>query len=238
VRLASFGGASDKRFPLGLTQMPFYDRDYSVLLLLPGPAAPELWKSSNWKVLEAAINPYMASQRGKASVRTIQYSSTGKPISFGRLGWDSKSHEKWVHQETGLEGAIFVHVEVWSPSWSQSEKDNRAPDFYFALANERRIGSSDKKLLFNQRLICAIAHDREPGEIASLEQRFALLAKQLSAAVFAKTTRPWGLSIGGGGFTSALQDMAISHLFKPGDPHARPLDQASLSEPWQFVRAQ
>ena len=215
--------------------MPFYDRDYQVFLLLPGPAAPELWKAANWKVFEEAINPYMASPRGKASLRTLQYSSIGKPISFGRLGWDSKSHAKWVHQDSGKESTRFAHLEAWCPSWSQSKKDDRAPDFFFAIANETRLGRADKKLLFNQRLICAIAKDQGMEAVNELERRLARLGRQLSAVVFARTARPWGLSLGGGGFTSALQDMVISHLFKPGDPHTRPLNQESLSEAWEFV---
>jgi len=30
-------------------------------------------------------------------VRSHQYNPKGKPTSFGRLGWDAKSHAKWTH---------------------------------------------------------------------------------------------------------------------------------------------
>jgi len=216
--------------------MPFHERLYVVFLLLVHPEAPPLWHSDSWQSLVADIDPYMVSPRGKSTVRSLQYSAAGKPLAFGRLVWDAKSHSKWAHSGASFTDVRFAHVEAWSPSWNQCAKDDLAPDFYLALANERALGWPEKQLRFNQRLVFAIAEDLGPS--ASLAANLAKLAARLPAVAFARTSRPWGHSIGGGGFTSAIQDMVLTHLFKPGDPHATPLTRDSFSEPWEFVSSE
>ena len=159
-------------------------------------------------------------------------------MSFGRLGWDEKSHSKWIQSEANPGHVRFLHAEAWAPSWNQCERDDLAPDSYLDLVNERLLGHADKKLLFSQRLLFALASDRGDEEAKALQGTLSKWAAKLSAPVFARTFRSWGLPFGGGGFTGAIQDMAVSHLFKPGDPHARELDNASLTEPWEFLHGE
>ena len=210
--------------------MAFFSRDYEVFLLLAAPDAPPLWEAAQWLPFAASLDGVVAQARGKASVRSHQYNPKGKPIPFGRLGWDAKSHAKWTHTPATTE-ARFMSLEAWAPTWTICEKDDQAPDLFLAMANESLLGLAGKTLQFSQRLVCAIATDMGPEATASLRLSLAQLAAQQNAVIFAHTQRQWGRAAYGG-FTGAIQDMLIGGLFQPDDPHARPIDAATFREPW------
>ncbi|PHV27161.1 hypothetical protein CSQ93_14765 [Janthinobacterium sp. BJB426] len=213
--------------------MAFFSRDYEVFLLLAAPDAPPLWEAAQWTPFAASLDGLIAqaSARGKAGVRSHQYNPKGKPVPFGRLGWNGKSHAKWTHTAATTE-ARFMSLEAWAPSWTTCEKDDQAPDLFLALANESLLGRAGKTLQFSQRLVCAIATDMGPDAAAALRLSLAQLAVQQDAVVFARTQRQWGRAAYGG-FTGAIQDMLIGGLFQPDDPHARPLDASTFREPWE-----
>jgi hypothetical protein len=213
--------------------MTFFSSDYEVFLLLAAPAAPPLWEAAQWTPFSASLDGLIQQARGKAAVRSHQYNPKGKPIPFGRLGWDGKSHAKWTHTPETTE-ARFMSLEAWAPAWTLCEKDNLAPDLFLALANESLLGLAGKRLQFGQRLVCAIASDMGPDAAATLRQSLAQLATQQDAVVFAHTRRQWGRAAYGG-FTGAIQDMLISGLFQPDDPHARPLDASTFREAWTRI---
>ncbi|PKV44788.1 hypothetical protein CLU92_2137 [Janthinobacterium sp. 61] len=210
--------------------MAFFSRDYEVFLLLAAPDAPPLWEAAQWLPFAASLDGVVAQARGKASVRSHQYNPKGKPIPFGRLGWDAKSHAKWTHTPQTTE-VRFMSLEAWAPTWTICEKDDQAPDLFLALANESLLGLAGKTLQFSQRLVCAIATDMGPEAAATLRLSLAQLAAQQEAVVFAHTQRQWGRAAYGG-FTGAIQDMLIGGLFQPDDPHARSIDAATFREPW------
>lgn len=214
--------------------MAFFSRDYEVFLLLAAPNAPPLWDAAQWTPFAASLDGLMAQARGKAGVRSHQYNPKGKPIAFGRLGWDDKSHAKWTHTPQTTE-ARFMSLEAWAPTWTVCEKDGLAPDVFVALANESLLGLAGKPLQFSQRLVCAIATDMGVEAAATLQAALAQLAAQQDAVVFARTQRQWGSASPYGGFTDAIQDMLIGGLFQPDDPHARPLDAATFREPWTRI---
>ena len=213
--------------------MAFFSRDYEVFLLLAAPDAPPLWEAAQWLPFAASLDGVVAQARGKSSVRSHQYNPKGKPIPFGRLGWDAKSHAKWTHTPQTTE-ARFMSLEAWAPTWTICEKDDQAPDLFLALANESLLGLAGKTLQFSQRLVCAIATDMGPEAAATLRLSLAQLAAQQEAVVFAHTQRQWGRAAYGG-FTGAIQDMLIGGLFQPDDPHARPLDAAPFRETWTLL---
>lgn len=215
--------------------MAFHDKQYSVFAILAAPCADPLWHANSWREVSTCLHPFVASMRGKASLRTLQYSELGKPISFGRLGWDDRSHAKWSHQDDE-DPRHFAHVEAWAPSWSQCERDLLAPDFYFAIANERSLSRPDKQLQFSQRLLVAAAEDALSSSIPQLQLALRDLSLRVAAPVFVKTSRTWGFPTSGSGFTCAIQDMLLGHLFRPGDPHSRPLDLSTFSEAWAYVK--
>ena len=215
--------------------MSFFARDYDVYLLLAAPAAPPLWEAAQWMPFAASLDGIVAqaAARGTPAVRSLQYNPKGKPIAFGRLGWDDKSHAKWMHTAATAQ-ARFISVEAWAPAWTVCEKDDQAPDVFLALANESLLGLQGKTLQFSQRLLCAIATDMGADADAALRQALAPLAAQQNAVLFARTRRQWGRA-SGAGFTDAIQDMLLGGLFRQDDPHARPLDAQALREAWTFL---
>ena len=214
--------------------MAFFSREYEVFLLLAAPDAAPLWQAAQWTPFAASLDGLIAQARGKAGVRSHQYNPKGKPIAFGRLGWDAKSHAKWTHTAATTQ-ARFMSLEAWAPTWTLCEKDDQAPDVFLALANESLLGRAGKPLQFGQRLVCAIATDMGADASATLQAALAQLAVQQDAVVFAHTRRQWGSASPYGGFTGAIQDMLIGGLFQPDTPHARPLDAATFREPWTLL---
>ena len=212
--------------------MAFFSRDYEVFLLLAAPDAAPLWNAAQWTPFAASLDGLIAQARGKAGVRSHQYNPKGKPIPFGRLGWNATSHAKWTHTAETTE-ARFMSLEAWAPTWTVCEKDDQAPDVFLALANESLLGLAGKRLQFSQRLVCAIAADMGPQAAATLQAALAQLAARQDAVVFARTHRQWGRASAYGGFTAAIQDMLIGGLFRQDDPHARPLDDATFREAWE-----
>ncbi|WP_298413331.1 hypothetical protein [Janthinobacterium sp.] len=214
--------------------MAFFSREYEVFLLLAAPDAAPLWQAAQWTPFAASLDGLIAQARGKAGVRSHQYNPKGKPIAFGRLGWDATSHAKWTHTAATTQ-ARFMSLEAWAPTWTVCEKDGLAPDVFLALANESLLGLAGKPLQFGQRLVCAIATDMGAEAAATLQAALAQLAAQQDAVVFAHTRRQWGSASPYGGFTGAIQDMLIGGLFQPDDPHARPLDAATFRAAWSRI---
>lgn len=218
--------------------MSFFSRDYEVFVLLAAPDAPGLWQSEQWAPFAAALAPVLAQTRskGKTGVRSHQYNAQGKLIAFGRMGWDDKSQAKWTHGPHTT-GARFMSLEAWAPTWTACEKDDLAPDLFISVFNESRLNCAGRPLLFSQRLVCAVATDLGAEAAATTRQALTALARQQQAPVFLHARRPWGKAALGG-FGSAIQDLALTDLFKPGDAHARPLDAATFRGQWHDIGQQ
>ena len=216
--------------------MSFFSRDYEVFLLLAAPGSPGLWQAEHWTPFAAALDGVVAKARaGKTGVRTHQYNPQGKLIPFGRMGWDAKSHAKWTHT-AGTADARFMSLEAWVPTWTVCEKEDLAPDLFISRFNEDHLTAAGRPLLFGQRLVCAVATGLGEEACATVKQAVAQLAAQQQAPVFAHARRPWGKAMLGG-FGSAIQDLALTDLFKPGSPHVRPLDGDTFRGRWNFIEA-
>lgn len=213
--------------------MAFFSREYEVFLLLAAPASPGLWQQEQWTPFADAVNGIVAQARGKGAVRSHQYNPAGKLIAFGRMGWDARGHAKWTHTQATTD-ARFMSLEAWAPAWTACEKDDLAPDLFISLFNEDYLNSAGKPLLFGQRLVCAVATDLGQEAAATLRAALAQLAVKQQAPVFAHARRPWGKAMLGG-FSSAIQDLALTDLFQPGDVHARPLDAATFTGSWEML---
>lgn len=213
--------------------MAFFSREYEVFLLLAAPASPGLWQQEQWTPFADAVNRIVAQARGKGAVRSHQYNPAGKLIAFGRMGWDAKGHARWTHTAATTE-ARFMSLEAWVPAWTTCEKDDLAPDLFISLFNEAYLNRAGKPLLFGQRLVCAVATDLGQEAAATMRAALAQLAAKQQAPVFAHARRPWGKAMLGG-FSSAIQDLALTDLFKPGDAHARPLDADTFKGSWEML---
>ena len=126
-----------------------------------------------------------------------------------------------------------MSLEAWAPAWTTCEKDDLAPDLFISLFNEEYLNRAGKPLLFGQRLICAVATDLGQEAAATVREALAQLAARQHAPVFAHARRPWGKAMLGG-FSSAIQDLALTDLFKPGNPHERPLDANTFRGNWEI----
>lgn len=213
--------------------MAFFSREYEVFLLLAAPASPGLWQQEQWTPFADAVNSIVAQARGKGAVRSHQYNPAGKLIPFGRMGWDARGHAKWTHTAATID-ARFMSLEAWAPAWTTCEKDDLAPDLFISLFNEDYLNRAGKPLLFSQRLVCAVATDLGQEAVAAMRAALAQLAVKQQAPVFAHARRPWGKAMLGG-FSSAIQDLALTDLFQPGDVHARPLDAATFRGSWEML---
>ena len=218
--------------------MGYFDRQYQLFALLGAPDSPKLWEESQWQSLVADLGQYAESSRGKTAVRTTQYDTLGKKISFGRLGWNSNSHRKWVHSNAQDRSVrpTFHDLEVWAPARTLCWREELSPDFFFNVVNPNHL-NVHSKILFNQVVVCALAQDLGTDRALALQRALRSFATILSAPIFVRKTRPWGLGPGHlGGYTNVVESMALLHLFEIGNPHRRPLNLDTFSESWELVQ--
>ena len=223
-----------------VSQAPFHARIYDLYVILGATDSPELWQWKNWQSIADGLNPFISLSKGKAAVRTTQFSNTDKKhISFGQIGWNEKGHQKWTHGSpiTGKESDswYFMGMELWSPDWNVSVRAKLAPDVFFALNNQ--ISSHRKTpIKFNQIIIFAVSVDAGETIRANARKWVQELSLKLNSPLTAYQERAWGKAFGNsGGFSNSIQDMASTGLFKVGDYHNRPVNLETFEEPWTQI---
>lgn len=227
--------------------MAFYDRDYDVYVVLSSPESPDLWIWDRWKIVADLFAPFAEVPRGRAALRGNRYVPNpkkpgyAKSEGFGRIGWDQRSHEKWTFDSSLTKDRClnwqFLNVEAWAPSWSKCVQESLAPDFYFAMSNQKMFGCSGRQLAFNPIFVIASSVSLADSYRLGLRKAVCSLSSNVSSKLLVSRTRPWGypLSPGHTGFTGAIQDLPTTGLFKVGDPHQRPIDLNTFSELWSEV---
>ena len=222
------------------SKAPFHARIYDLYVILGATNSPELWQWKNWQLVTVGLNPFISVSKSKAAIRTTQFSNpTKKHVSFGRIGWNEKGHQKWTHASpiTSKESGswYFMGMELWSPDWNISEREQLAPDVFFAIRNE--VSSHRKTpIKFNQIIIFAVSIDA--GEVIRADARKWVqeLSVKLGSPLTVYQERAWGKAFGGsGGFSNSIQDMASTGLFKVGDYHNRPVDLETFVESWSSL---
>lgn len=216
--------------------MSFFEKEYSVYVVLSGPHTAKPWAWSLWKEIQNLLEPFASVSRGKAAIRSTQVSGNdGKKISFGKIGWNEKSHAKWTHDspetETDSKDWRFLNVEAWAPSWTVCEKENSAPDFFLSVNNEHPCGESDKSQ-FGAIVVVALATSEGSERLVQLKAAVTEIAAKLNSPLAIYKRRNWGTPIGSDGYTDALNDLGATGLFKVGPRHQRPLDVSTFSEQW------
>lgn len=209
--------------------MGFADAFFDVYVVLGAPSAPGMWMSDQWAKVSRSLDPHMSSPRGRALVRSFQSDLRSKrSVSFGRLGWDKKSHEKWTFPADGsLVGRLFESCEAWSPSGAVCEQEGDPPDCFVLLRNERAL-FADKLLKFDSVLVIAIRAGIPSSE--TVREAVSEIARSVPSVLLAYQRRPWSLPSHAGG---AINDLAAFGLFKPGNSHERPLDCATFAGDWE-----
>jgi hypothetical protein len=222
--------------------MAYHDRQYCAYLVLGDPASPPLWEWSRWLDFSTAFDPVLKSCRGRALLRVGQFTreEKRKEVKFGRLVWNPLSFQKWAHgsplPESGWKDWNFFFVEASAPSISAAWREAQPPDFFLVVANEGFV-SRPVPLAFNPRVFVAIAADMPEPALAACRAAIKKAEALVSARLSATIRRPWGFPVGSpDGFQNAIQDIAHTGLFKPGQMHARPLNLDTFAEKWEFLR--
>jgi hypothetical protein len=201
----------------------FHEREYTVyaFFMLPGATPP--WSSSIWEKLTAASAPVFAAARDVGAVRSLQFTGVAphmKEVKFGRIAHSSKGAAKWTHDRDGrIASGDFPHfgqTEIWAPTWNACERDNRAPDVFLCVFN--RNGLTKNVSVGPPRLSpgCLLAVATDLGQDVQKAGGLAAghFASILSCTLAYSCERPWGRT-SGGGFTNALNDIALEEPFRP-----------------------
>jgi hypothetical protein len=221
-----------------MMEVAFHTGEYETYFFLGEPRAEPLWNWSAWSRAAAALDPVVAAARGAAAVRSMQYLPDRKgTVRFGRIAWNEKGHQKWTHgsPSTAAESGswTFLDVQVWAPAWTVCERENQAPDVYFNICNEALSGGYNKPLAFNPVVLLAVA----VPVAAAIRDRVAAAVAELASLTQARLAgyrrRPWGTSIGDGGFTNGMQDLCVAGLFQVGPRHDGPPGFHLLTEKWE-----
>jgi hypothetical protein len=222
--------------------MAYHTLEYDVYVIKGAQGCPDLWTWRHWEPWAKALNPFATSPRGKAAVRCLQYSADPrKMVSFGKLYWEEKSHQRWTHNSpTNGDDSTpwkFLSLEAWAPSWTVCEKERVPPEFYFSLRNPDCFRSAGNSAPF---VVCAIPSEPDSNRATELESALASLLKTFPSSVFAHKKRPWGISsLGADSFTYSIQDMRETVLSGATDfdRMRKPFDEDLLPETWRRIKA-
>lgn len=214
-----------------------WNRNYNLDLILGNPDNEPLWDWRQWSKLVPLLDPLMRNNIGSIGVASTQFEGK-KPVKFGRLGWDDKSHQKWTHNSPLSSLAIhankwkFLSTEIWVPSRGSCARDGHSPDIFFFLRNEGFWG--EEGLTINPLVLISIAQDVDV-EMLQMERSLAsYIASVVDAKLHATKSRPWAISTSTGVITDSIADIAVSGLFKPGPVRKQQPTTAILSEDWEL----
>ncbi len=219
---ARTGPPPDRRVP---TPRHFWQGHYVLYLVLGKSAALHVYDWAVWRDIAPLLDPIIAVARGRASVRSTQLDrATHRPVTFGRLFWDDKSHMRWTHSSPLTNGASdhwsFFATEVWAPHWRVCEREDRAPDVFVHVHAEHQAEGKP----FDQEVLIA-AREEMPRAVLErhLPQATGRIAELMNGVLTATTTAQWGQSTSGGiGFTDAIQDFVQGGLHRARSAHEAP----------------
>lgn len=221
--------------------MAYHEREYEVYVLKGMEDSIDLWTWQHWEPWATALTPFATSPRGKATVRCLQYSADPKKmVSFGKLSWNEKSHQRWTHNSPMNDDEWnrwkFLSMEALAPSWNVCERELVPPDFYFSMHNPNCHRSVPKRP--SPFLVCAVPTSLGQNRVIELESVLVSLSKTLPVSVLAHKKRPWGISsLRQDSFTYAIQDMTESVLSGATDfdRMRKPFDEDLLPETWKRI---
>jgi hypothetical protein len=216
--------------------MSFKDRDYELHLVLGDPAAPALWRWEIWQPIAHHLDPVFRAARGPAGATSLQEDTPKHNISFGRLGWNEKSHQKWTHGSpaTGERSSTwkFMSTEVWAPTRGACAREVKPPDVFLFLRNEGYW--DDDGLTFSPSVLLAIAADLPDAVRDAADLAAGIIADGVRAKLRAFRRRPWAYAFGPQMMTDSIQDIVHTSLFKPGPVRKQRPTIDILTEPWEL----
>jgi hypothetical protein len=226
--------------------MQFHERVYDIYAILGGPRADPPWTTLCWSAVTSTLEPLFMRARGRPSVRTSQLGGrlgSMKPISFGRLGNNRESADKWTHSKDGFllsgQSALYGSTEIWAPIWTVCSRERKAPDVYFGMANAKSGANDETDALVPYTSICILAAAGDLGEetVALTLLVAKRLSNELAAILTATCTRSWGVASAPGSnmFNNAINDMPNRSLFRNGLPRMQIPTVKDLEGEWHSV---
>jgi hypothetical protein len=225
--------------------MQFHERKYEVYAILGSPRIKP-WTRSTWNKIAAAIDPLVRVARGRPFVEAFQIEPRRKPgdmrpLRFGRVSWNERSFDKWVHARDGrLASGIAAHFRsctLLKPSYAVSWREHCPPDLFFTLDREelepfnREYGTP---LKFGSVCILAVASDLGRPVQAQARRGAEAVALALDAVLRAHCVRPWGYrGLMAGWYTDAIDDLTGWSLLKFGPRHQQSPTLSMLKRRWR-----
>ena len=146
----------------------------------------DIWDSTTEPLINEILN--LSILKHKTGVRVLEYNFEANnkkqsEIKLGRLKWDDKSHKKWTLKDKDLRR--FAHFELWTPIWTECNKNDKSPDIYISISNENEMY---KNCQFDYFIVIAIAKElgvNTKNIVNSLSEKF-----NTKKTVFSERT--WG----------------------------------------------
>lgn len=201
----------------------------------------EPWKKTIWlQQIQPAMDKVLrySPHYKKTGLGTIQYipkpdTAYFQTAKFGKLAWNSDSHEKWTITSEELHRR-FHHLDIWTPSRGVCEKLGASPDIYFSMCNtpeayHRSITGFD---LF---AVIAVAEDLQTDPT----QEILELSRALHAKKTVYSKRSWDQKAAGGNwhFINSIQDTMSATIYKTptGDLHDAAFEDIAFTPFWEIV---
>jgi len=214
-------------------------RRYVTYLVLGRSNPLHVYDWPAWQTIVHSLEPIIGVTRGKVGVRCTQlHCLRHKPVSFGQLSWDEKSHMRWTHgspltREKSDEWSFFG-TEIWAPHWKMCEQEDLAPDVFMSIHAESHAEAKP----FDQELLIAV-HEDAPRAVLEYDLPRAVhrIAEVMHGALTATTIAQWGRPTSGGiGYADALQDFLEWGLYHARLDHQVPI-VSLLPGDWRQVES-
>jgi hypothetical protein len=213
-------------------------RQFEIHLLLGSPdVKPHAWHWSTWRSLADELNSVLVGVPEQAALYSRQTSCNEKrDIPFGRMTWSENANQRWTHGSpltTGKsENWEFADMQVWSPSRSICQREQRRPDAFFQLMNAGLVEAGP--LRFNPIVVLAVGLDLRETLRAKAEEAATNMAGVLKAKLRAFKVRPWARPAGLGWVQDSL-DSIDTWLFRGvGSRHQQEPTIEMFKEEWHL----
>lgn len=211
------------------------DRNYELHLILTSPEIRP-WEWHVWQQVAVLLNPVVASVFGTPSTYSRQLKSEGprpSSISFGRMTWNERSHQRWTHGSPLTSGYSdtreFLDTQIWVPGRNECDRERKRPNLYIQILNG---GIAESEVLrFGAVVVLAVACDLPETVKYRADHAMGDIAIRLRAKLRAFKIRQWSRPFG---LLRADSIMDLdTWLFKAGSRHTQEPSLAMFHEEWE-----
>lgn len=184
--------------------------DYISFVIVGSSTEHRAWHWNTWTRIASSLDPIVEATIEPVGVRSLQsFKGGNEQIGFGRLGWDSKSHQKWTHGSELNRGVgdlwQFIFTEVWSPRWAVCLREHRNPILFIRIENPF-ILSEPKAGQFNQFIQLSATVELFGRTEAATEAVLRKISSLLRGVLTIFRVSPWNVH------GDCVQDVLNNHL--------------------------